>query len=73
MYCRECFTDLRGVTDVKCPQCGKSFDPAKPRTYFAQPFPSKGAIVLQVVATTVVAVVFAFVIAFFQLTRSSGH
>jgi len=73
MYCRKCFADLSQATGPQCPQCGVPFDPANARTFFKRPFPGKSAIIVQIVGTTVVAVVCAFVVAFFQLTRSSGH
>ena len=32
MYCRGCQYDLNQLPDGRCPECGRSFDPTKPRT-----------------------------------------
>lgn len=33
MYCRRCRYDLRGNTSRTCPECGRAFDPANPKTF----------------------------------------
>ena len=36
-YCRKCGYELRGLTTPRCPECGRTFDPANPRTYRRRP------------------------------------
>ncbi len=36
-YCRRCGYELRGLTAPRCPECGRVFDPANPRTYRRRP------------------------------------
>ncbi len=33
MYCRKCQYDLTQLSEERCPECGRSFDPTKPRTF----------------------------------------
>jgi predicted amidophosphoribosyltransferase len=73
MYCRQCYTDLTDAADRRCPKCGRPFDPADPRTTLARPFPSPWRIVVQVIGTTALAVAVAYVVAWHQLARTSGH
>jgi hypothetical protein len=73
MYCRKCYADLSNATEGRCPRCGRGFDPANPRTYAARPFPTAAKVFAQVIGTTALAVVAAYVVAFQQLARSSGH
>lgn len=37
MHCRRCYYDLRGLPRNCCPECGRPFDPTKPRTYRTHP------------------------------------
>ena len=39
-YCLTCFYDLRGLTQNRCPECGRSFDPDRPMTFSRQPHPT---------------------------------
>ena len=73
MYCRNCYADLRAASGPECPKCGRAFDAANPRTFLARPFPGPLKVVLQVVGTTLLAVLAAYVVAFHQMARSSGH
>ena len=74
MYCRKCYAELDAmVEDVRCPQCGRRFDPANAGTYLARPFPDTRKIILYILATSIVSVVVAFVVATFQLAAASGH
>ena len=36
-YCKHCGYDLRGLPSPRCPECGKDFDPANPRTFARRP------------------------------------
>ncbi len=36
-YCRGCSYDLHALTTPRCPECGRAFDPADPRTYRRRP------------------------------------
>ena len=73
MFCKNCYGPLADVSEAKCPKCGRVFNPLDPRTYLLRPFPSAGQVVGHVLITTVVGVSVAFVVAFFQMTRTSGH
>jgi len=73
MYCIKCYSSLAGASERRCPKCGRAFDPANPETFLARPFPRTMTILLQIVATTVVAIMVAAVVAFHQMARSSGH
>lgn len=33
MYCPKCWYDLQSIESGACPECGRAFDPATPRTY----------------------------------------
>jgi len=33
MYCRNCYYDLRGQENLRCPECGTEFDPDDPKSY----------------------------------------
>jgi len=35
MYCRRCLYELDEVEDIRCPTCGRRFDPGRPRSYRA--------------------------------------
>jgi len=37
MYCRRCSYDLRHFVEPRCPECGRAFDPADPRSYRRRP------------------------------------
>jgi len=36
-YCRGCNYNLHGLTASRCPECGRAFDPANPKTYRSHP------------------------------------
>ena len=74
MYCQRCYADLRSATEKRCPACGLGFDPANPKTYLARPLPPRRRIVRHIIATTVLGIVFAWVVAMFQSANiPSGH
>jgi len=74
VYCRKCYAKLDGATHIRaCPQCLHGFDPADARTYLVRGFPSAWRIVGYVVATTVISIGGAFVVALFQMGIASGH
>ena len=35
MHCLHCGYDLRGLTEHRCPECGRQFDPGEPATFAA--------------------------------------
>ncbi len=37
MYCRKCGYALVGLSEDRCPECGRAFDPANPRTFRRKP------------------------------------
>jgi hypothetical protein len=73
MFCKRCYVDLRAVTKSTCPACKRAFDPTNPKTYLRRPFPPALRIAAHVIATTLVALGCAYVVAFFQMARTSGH
>jgi hypothetical protein len=73
MFCRNCYRDLSHAPESKCPACGRGFDAADERTYLARPFPGPLRIVVHVLLTTAITAGVAFVVAFHQLARTSGH
>ncbi len=36
-YCCRCGYELRGLTSPRCPECGRAFDPANPKTFRCRP------------------------------------
>ncbi len=36
-FCLRCYYDLRGLPEPRCPECGRLFNPADPRTYSPTP------------------------------------
>jgi hypothetical protein len=34
MYCKQCLYELRYVSEPRCPECGKAFDPADRSTFY---------------------------------------
>jgi len=37
MYCRNCWYILDGLSEHRCPECGRPFDPDNRRTYHTRP------------------------------------
>ena len=37
MFCRKCGYALVGLSSNRCPECGRDFDPAKPKSFLAHP------------------------------------
>ena len=37
MYCKKCEYDLRGQEALRCPECGRGFDPYDPSSYYDRP------------------------------------
>src|SRR4051812_17679809 len=37
IYCLNCHYDLRGLSENRCPECGRSFDPGRPSTFARSP------------------------------------
>ena len=72
MFCRRCYARL-DASEFVCRRCGRRFDPLDERRYLKRAFPGVGGIVGYVVLTTVVSLVVAFVVSFFQLAAASGH
>lgn len=33
MYCRQCDYNLHGLSEQRCPECGRTFDPSDPNTF----------------------------------------
>ena len=74
MFCRKCYSPLDpAAQNHRCPKCDRSFDPANPGTTLARPFPDRWGIVRYILATSVISIVFAWIIACFQMVGASGH
>ena len=37
MRCHDCAYDLRGLAEHRCPECGRAFNPATPKTFLRKP------------------------------------
>ncbi len=72
MYCQSCYSELNPA-EHHCPHCGRRFDPTNPDTFLSRAFPSSTTVLGQIIGTTIVGILFAFVVAFFQAARASGH
>jgi hypothetical protein len=57
----------------RCLNCGRVFDPAKPRSYLRVPLPGAFRIIMYVIITSVISIAAAFVVSLFQLSAASGH
>ena len=73
MFCRKCYTELNEAADGKCPKCALAFDSTNPKTFLNRPFPPAAMIILQIILTTILGILCAFVVTVFQAVRSSGH
>ncbi len=72
MYCRKCYVKL-DPADPCCRRCYRVFNPADPSTYLTRPFPGVWKVIGYVLLTTVISIVAAFVVSFFQMAAMSGH
>jgi len=73
-YCKKCYATLDPSDGFnRCQQCGRAFHPANDLSFLRRPFPSKLRIVVQIVGTTAVGFVVAYVVAMFQMAALSGH
>ena len=74
MYCRKCYAKLDEAAEFpRCLRCAYAFNPADPKTYLTRPFPGTWRIIGYIVATTIVSILGAFVVAFFEMAGASGH
>ena len=74
MYCRKYYAKLDPASEAyHCPQCHRGFDPSKPSTYLARPFPGMWKIMGYILGTTIVSIIVASIVAFFQMAGASGH
>ncbi len=37
-FCRTCDYSLQGLSELRCPECGRAFEPSDPRSYAARPW-----------------------------------
>ena len=73
-FCSKCYASLaEAVGERRCLNCGRAFDPDNPATFLPRPFPGVGRIIVHLIVTTVIGVMAAYVVAFFQLASASGH
>ena len=73
MYCRRCEYVLDGLTDPRCPECGRVFDPAQRRSYRSRPRPRRRVrTLLKLTAGAVVALIVVWCILYGWLTRQAG-
>lgn len=74
MFCKKCYARLDGdELASRCPRCHRAYDKSDPRTYLPRPFPSRGKIVAHVAITSIICILAAFVVSFFQMVGTSGH
>ncbi len=50
MRCRGCSYDLAHLTERRCPECGREFDPTDPRSYLSKPISGKRWLIISVIA-----------------------
>lgn len=55
MYCRKCRYDLHAIASRACPECGRAFDPANPRTF--DPIPQARSVSIAVLAVALLLLV----------------
>ena len=48
MRCRSCAYDLQKLSEKRCPECGREFDPADSETYLTRPYPDRRLFILAV-------------------------
>jgi hypothetical protein len=73
-FCSNCYASLAEAAGAgRCLNCGRAFDPDDPTTFLRRPFPGLGRIIAHLIVTTLVGVMAAYVVAFFQLAGASGH
>ena len=48
MRCRSCAYDLQELSEKRCPECGRAFDPADSGTYLTRPYPDQRLFILAV-------------------------
>lgn len=73
MFCRKCYFDLEEIDGGKCPNCNCTFDVSNPKTFLSRPFPTSMMIITQIILTTILGILCAFIVTVFQAVRSSGH
>ena len=74
MFCRKCYTELDGAVESRrCPKCRREFDPSDRGSYLLRPFPDTKKIIIQIIGTTIVGFIVAWIVSFFQIAGSSGH
>jgi hypothetical protein len=71
LFCKACKYELRGAASRRCPECGRPFDPADPRTFHRhrdEPLRGAVAVMTQIIgivgatAAGVIALVIAIVV-----------
>ncbi len=73
MYCRRCYAPLAVADAPRCRNCGREFDEQNANTFLRQPFPGREKIIVHIACTTILGIVAAFMVAFQQMARTSGH
>ncbi len=72
MYCRKCYTNVQNADATCCPKCRRAFDPQNPKTFLRHPFPDRSQILFRILATTLLGILFAFLVSWFQLVVNSA-
>ena len=74
MYCKRCYADLTLATETWCRSCGRLFNPNDSSSFLTKPFPRRRKIIFQIIFTTILGILVAFVVAMFQQPLiPSGH
>ena len=68
-YCLQCSYILEGLTENRCPECGRPFDPEQSSTYTTRPWKPKNRIVIVFMYLLPLALTFA---SFVPATPGSG-
>jgi hypothetical protein len=72
MHCRKCHYDLRGLAELRCPECGTEFDPSRPET-FLEKLPRQAGPVERAAGVVFVAIILGSLIAVHLTAQMSGH
>ncbi len=49
MRCKQCAYDLRDLGEHRCPECGRTFDPQRPKTWLSSPVSGRKNLLLAIV------------------------
>ncbi len=63
MRCKRCGYDLRDLGEHRCPECGRPFDPQRPRTWLSKPVSGRKSLLLAIVGAVLFVIPLALALA----------